>query len=955
MKTTLAFLVLALPLFTAAQTPDSMVVVQQVDSLLRSLRPLIEQQKLEEALATVAIAEQKTVAAFGKNHPAYAICLAYRGKIAQKKEQFKAAEAWYLEAMALQEKRFGRVSPQFVISLSTLSTIYLAMGEYGKAEPLIQETLSIREKLVGKQHPDYARTLGTLGSLNFQKGHFGQAELSYLDALSIFEKTLGKKHPEYVLVLANLASTYIIMGNYTHAEQFLLEVKEIYATVYGKQHPLYVKAALNLAAVYAQMGDAGQAELLNLEVQAIYNQGLSKASGEYALVLNNLAAIYLDRVELDKVEPLVVEAESVCAKVFGDQHPEYAWALKNIGLFYSAKGDYAAAERYYLQAHRINKMVLENDHPSCALTADLLAHLYLATKRFPEASHYFLESAAIQRLNIERAAGYSSEPEMNRYLQKFQQNTAEFYAFAQAHPTAETAGEAFDDALFYKGFLLNTSIQIRNRANADTATTRLFETLRGYRLRLSGQYSLPLAGRDSNLMADLETRVNWLEKELARTVVGYSEALRQGHWQEVKAALKPGEAAIEFIQYPGYNAQGKPTGSMQYAALVLRPEEKAPRFVALFEEQDLTSLLQGVSGGNYRKINRLYAAGAQGQKTLNELIWSKITPHLSGIHTVYGALSGLLHRINLGAIPLNAKQTFADRYQWVVLGSTRQLAVASAIKTYNREALLVGGVHYAENDAAIAAANQPFQGTRGRTNPEQAPFEIDSLARDDSWAFLPATVAEVLNLQRILQSARFQVTLDTGYAATEEAVKFCGNMVGRLSPRIVHFATHGYFFPDPKNSWTPAQAGKEPVFKVSKNPLLRSGLLFAGAQQIWRSNLPPAGREDGVLTAQEISLLDLSGTELAVLSACETGLGDIDGNEGVYGLQRAFKIAGAKYLIISLWKVNDQATAEFMTRFYGQWMQKGLDIPRAFQNAQQYMQTKYPGDAYHSAGFVLVQ
>ncbi|MEO6037086.1 MAG: CHAT domain-containing tetratricopeptide repeat protein, partial [Saprospiraceae bacterium] len=765
----------------------------------------------------------------------------------------------------------------------------------------------------------------------------------------------GQKHPEYVFVLANLASIYLKTGNYAQAERLLLQVNEIHANLYGKQHPLYVKAVLNLAELYAQMGHTAQSESLNLEAQAIYDHGLNKESGDYALVLSNLAAIYLDRGEPDQAEPLVFEAESVCAKVFGDQHPDHASALKNIGLLYLARGDYIQAERYYLQAHRINKNVLESDHPSCALTAGLLAQLYQSTSRFPEASHYFLESAAIQRLNIERAAGYSSELEMNRYLQKFQQNTAEVYTFAQTYPNSETAGEAFDDALFYKGFLLNTSLQIKNRANADAASTQLFETLRGYRIRLSEQYARPLSGRDSLLVADLEAGANGLEKELARTVVGYSDALRQVSWQEVRAALTPGEAAIEFIHYPGYNAQGKPTDSIRYAALVLRPEDKAPSFVPLFEERELEAWLQGISGGNYRRINRLYLPGAETQKTLNELIWSKLYPRLQGVHKVYGSLSGLLHRINLGAIRLNAKQTFANRYEWVVLGSTRQLVVPGAAKAYNREALLVGGVNYAENDAAIAGANQQLNATRGPANSDQAPFEIDSLARGDSWGYLPASVTEVLNLQRILQSARIQVALDTGYAATEESIKFYGNPVDQLSPRIVHFATHGYFFPDPQNSLSPAQARKEVAFKVSKNPLLRSGLIFAGAQQIWSSNQPPAGREDGVLTAQEISLMNLSGTELAVLSACETGLGDIDGNEGVYGLQRAFKIAGVKYLIMSLWKVNDQTTAEFMTRFYGQWMKKGLDIPHAFQNAQQYMQAKYPGDAYHWAGFVLVQ
>lgn len=176
-----------------------------------------------------------------------------------------------------------------------------------------------------------------------------------------------------------------------------------------------------------------------------------------------------------------------------------------------------------------------------------------------------------------------------------------------------------------------------------------------------------------------------------------------------------------------------------------------------------------------------------------------------------------------------------------------------------------------------------------------------------------------------------------------------------MRPVIPHFATHGYFFSDSRQAASALPALEEISFKSSGNPLLRSGLILAGAQQVWTTGKPPAGREDGVLTAYEISLMNLPGAELVVLSACERGLGDIENNEGVYGLQRAFKIAGAKYIVMNLWKVNDQTTRECMTDFYAQWLQKGLGIPEAFRNAQRTMRTKYPGEAYHWAGFVLVE
>ena len=190
--------------------------------------------------------------------------------------------------------------------------------------------------------------------------------------------------------------------------------------------------------------------------------------------------------------------------------------------------------------------------------------------------------------------------------------------------------------------------------------------------------------------------------------------------------------------------------------------------------------------------------------------------------------------------------------------------------------------------------------------------------------------------------------------AKEESIKRIGLT---NSPKILHIATHGYFFPDPKakagDSSLPA-GSQEPVFKMSDHPMLRSGLILSGGNKGWEGDRSLEGKEDGVLTAYEISQMNLSNTELVVLSACETGLGTIRGNEGVYGLQRAFKIAGAKYLIMSLWQVPDKQTSLLMTTFYKKWLTGKKTIPNAFHEAQK--QLRESGlDPYYWAGFILVE
>lgn len=192
----------------------------------------------------------------------------------------------------------------------------------------------------------------------------------------------------------------------------------------------------------------------------------------------------------------------------------------------------------------------------------------------------------------------------------------------------------------------------------------------------------------------------------------------------------------------------------------------------------------------------------------------------------------------------------------------------------------------------------------------------------------------------------------SGKQATEEAFK---KLSGNNSPRVLHIASHGFFFPDPKKQ-NLNEFGDESqqVFRSSDNPLNRAGLLLAGANRVWKGDTLPVNVEDGILTAYEVSNVSLNNTELVVLSACETGLGDIKGSEGVFGLQRAFKMAGAAYLLMSLWKVPDTETTELMTKFYSTWF-SGKTIPEAFHQTQTYMKSKYPNDPYKWAAFVLVE
>jgi CHAT domain-containing protein len=238
----------------------------------------------------------------------------------------------------------------------------------------------------------------------------------------------------------------------------------------------------------------------------------------------------------------------------------------------------------------------------------------------------------------------------------------------------------------------------------------------------------------------------------------------------------------------------------------------------------------------------------------------------------------------------------------------------------------------------------------------------DTTLRGTNWYPLKATEYEIKTIQNLLIKSGQKAKVLSKFTGTEESFKNIS--VLSKSPKLIHLATHGYFFPDSrainKNSLISPGADvngsvkkQESVFQASEHPMLRSGLIMSNGNQGWKGKIQE-GAEDGILTAYEISQMDLSNTELVVLSACETGLGDIKGNEGVYGLQRAFKIAGAKYIIMSLWQVPDKQTSQLMIAFYKNWLNKKMSIPRAFHAAQKELR-KAGLDPYQWAGFVLVE
>lgn len=424
-----------------------------------------------------------------------------------------------------------------------------------------------------------------------------------------------------------------------------------------------------------------------------------------------------------------------------------------------------------------------------------------------------------------------------------------------------------------------------------------------------------------------------LEKELIRLSSEFADAQKdlQIDWKDLQKKLKPDEAIVDLVSFNLYT--DKWTDSIQYAAFVLTKESEFPKFIPLFEESELRYNLSPSQKDSLYKTSDLYS-----------LVFSSLEKDLAGKSTLYYSPSGLLHQINLKAVQDESGNKLGDRFNIHLLGSPTELMKLK--ETYlkpNVSLILYGAIDY---DKAEISEKE------NTSDLESNLSELVTRSGIRGWSYLPGTLKEIQSINEQAKKKGYQSTIIEDRKATKNSFL---NWNGKKEPFVLHLATHGFFFENEakdsvlftKTTLRSNSFGQ--TITLSSNPMIRSGILFAGANKSWNK---PDTNNEGILTASEIASLDLTHCELVVLSACDTGLGDINGSEGVFGLQRAFKLAGVKNIIMSLWKVPDEQTAELFDYFY-QELFFGKSVHQSLETAQTKMKEKY--EPYYWAGFVLLE
>ena len=909
-------------------------VIDKVDSLITNTRDLVSEQSFEQALKSIELAEELSKDSLPV---LYARCLYNHGRTHLYALQYSKAIPFFKQAMAIQEKEIGRETADFAYSLTGLANSLRELGQYEKAMPLYIESKDIRKDVLGLNHPSYASAVNNLAILQWEMGEYKKTEELLLESKRIRFESVGSEHEDYAYSLFNLAVLYGDMGAYSRAEKLILECINIIELKLGAEHPDYSDALQALASVYLNTGEFKKAEFYFIESMNIWETVHGVLNEDYLSYQANLAELYLIMGQFKK-------AESLFEKILDNQDklPEKnlhlnALALYNLGSFYWDTKQYEKVALIFEECKILMEQVLGKEHHEYSIVLNSLAEIYEIELQHDNSEELLFEASKLQQIRLLNAISFLSEKELSEYIRVFEGDLFRMLNILEKRQRnmldpSKLAGLCYDNILFYKGFLLSAARQINSLSNSTPESKELNNQLNGYKRLLAKAYATPKIYRDSSEISEIEFKVNKLEKEIANEVFNLDQISKHIKWKDLKNKLHANEVAIEFIHYNSH-----PHDELQainYAAILIDAHSKEPQFIPLFKEKELAEVLNSNIESKNSSFNKMYTRGAKVMKRTNyeglyDLVWKPLMPHLDNFETVRYSPSGILHRISFDAIHVEDGEHLTDLFQLVRYGSTSSFVLASnQSSTKGQEAALYGGILY--------------------------DLSIDQKVSLGAWSYLEGTQKEVNEISKILEANGFQVNMMTKASASEESFKELSKE--RLSPKILHIATHGYFYPEPELIPVEEQLENESIaFKRSSHPLVRSGLLLAGANHTWTgSQLKDSDKEDGVLTAYEISQMDLNNTELVVLSACETGLGDILGNEGVYGLQRALKIAGAKNLIISLWKVPDKETSMLMRSFYSNWLGNKSSIRQALTFAQKELRD-LGYDPYYWAGFILLE
>ncbi|MCA4893443.1 MAG: CHAT domain-containing protein [Cytophagales bacterium] len=837
---------------------------------------------------------EKTLKEVEKNNPAYPLLLSKMADIYSQLGYYSKSESSFLEAIP-QLKQTDEISLNAVNSSINLASLYINQGRYPEAEELLTNSCAILKGMKDENATEsYMSALNSLAIVQEALARYEEAEVNLREVREYDREKYGEKHPYFAATLSNMGNLYVDMGRFPQAEQLLLNALDILKNDSENRLSYGIKQN-NLGNAYRHEGDIAKAVPLYQNALSIFKEKTGEGA-LYATATFNLGQAYYQASD-PKAKAELSKALALREKLFGKNHPAYGEVTRKLAALSWSKKDYVAAEGYF-------KKTFDN--------------------YFAQIDNYF--------------PALSEEEKSKFYFGKLKLTFEEFYSYAiEQHVKKPTLlGDVYDYQLRTKALTMYATLKVRqsilNSKNEELINQyRQWINLKEQLAKLHNQTSEnPIQAQVK--IDSINTAANILEKYLSVKSELFNKTFKTNpvSWKDIQRKLKPGEAATECIRFRSFSPDegGGFVGKIVYAFLVVTKDTKNnPTLVMLPNAGRIEDRFLSY----YRNTIR---------HEMNDSIsynqyWSFLKPALKGVQKVYFSPDGVYNQINLNTLqnPKTRKTVLEEIFIQPVT-NTKDILLLQQASNKKGKAYLLGFPIYAtptkkEKDSKPATGNQ--RGLRSGL--------LRYMRGDDGIPLLPATKTEVDEIGKLFPADQ-PIQSVTENQATESFIK------GVESPKSLHIATHGFFLED-------LDFSNESNFqKYIENPLLRSGLILAGAGDFITNGIGTDGNEDGILTAYEVMNLNLDQTDLVVLSACETGLGTVKNGEGVYGLQRSFQIAGAKSIIMSLWSVDDEATKDLMILFYKAWL-TSENKHEAFRIAQTQLKQKYPNPFYWGA-FVMI-
>ena len=937
----------------------------------------LRNETIDEGRSAFARAMTIQEQVFGPKSPLVAMTLARAAAIEGMSGNFATCRSFLERAIAIQEEALGPDALQVAFVRHNLAILMAEMGDLLGAVEQDERVVAIRTKGLPPDHPLTALSTHNLAFHRYRLGDYVEAKELFEKALAMQERSLGPAHSEIGLTLGNLAANLAAMGRLQEARADYERALAVIEASVAPDHSLVSRCRAELASLLARTGEGARAKELTTSALSALEAKFGPVHQDVAGALNDLAGIEAGLGEADAARGHYERALSILETVYGKDNPFLSRSLIGLGELRLDAGDFEGAEPILRRVLAIDDAALGERHPEGARIRVDLARVALGRGDRAGALQGSLHAEEILRGHFDHLLLGLSEREALDY--EAVRLSGLGVALSILTSAGSRASKTASVAQVWSGLagsraLVLDRIASRHRLLVTSDAPEAKSMARALATASNRLASLVVKGPDpahpgdyKRSLAEATAERERIERDIAeRSGTRLAASLPDDVLTAVKSALPPESALLAFVRYARTSAAASATGGSSatprprkpvpsYAAFVLRSDHSAPRFFALGDADTLDAQVSAwMEEAAHPRATMPGPAAEQHYREAGSVIrtrlWDPVDQAIAGARTVFIVPDGAINLVNFAALPVGEDAYLIERGQvFQYLSAERDLLRHRDRPQMRAGSLVMGAPDFDAAPDAIAQSAIPAPGGRdggAAPAPASAPVYRGPTSACADFATLrfdplPATLEEASEVESAWRRAASQsgaatrpgsggaeTTRLTGALATEEAFKTIAPQRGRL-----HLATHGFYLSPSCGSAPAADARRSGAVAdatvLSENPLLLSGIALAGANH--RASAPHDA-EDGILTAEEIASLDLSGVEWAVLSGCETALGSIQAGEGIFGLRRAFEIAGADTLITSLWKVEDRTTLGWMKTLYERHA-VGVPVPEAVRDA----------------------